>query len=164
MPARPAILDSSLIRIICPRKQRSRCFTTTSYQLPKNQPWSHPPSSISIDNDQVARLASQSLHHLTLADLVRYHLSLIYSPSYTTIHLTDRTLPVMALHPSPHQPSSPPPTSPSLSCPSASPTEFKPSATSHSLSSPIHTSPASTTTTSTPSRHYSPTKSGKSIP
>ena len=69
--ARPAILDSNILRIICPLKRPSRPLTTATHQLPRNQPWSHPPASISIDNDQVARLASQPLHSLTLADLVR---------------------------------------------------------------------------------------------
>ena len=63
--ARPAILDSRILRIICPLKRLSRCLTTATHQLPKNQPWSHPPASISIDNDHVARLASQPLHSLT---------------------------------------------------------------------------------------------------
>ena len=69
--ARPAILDSRIVRIICPLKPPSRRLTTATHRLPRNQPWSHPPASISIDNDQVARLASQPLHSLTLADLVR---------------------------------------------------------------------------------------------
>lgn len=74
MPARPAILDPCLIRIVCPLKQRSRrLLATATHQLPRNQPWSHPPASTSIDNDQVARLASRPLHPLTLADLVQYH-------------------------------------------------------------------------------------------
>ena len=125
MPARPAILDSRLIRVICPLKQRSRCLATAAHQLPRNQPWSHSPASTSIDNDQVARLASRPLHPLTLADLVRLAppesslsaASLTYNPQtwpsptlrIHSIHLCEfhplpPAYPPRPPHPSPPQP------------------------------------------------------------
>ncbi|KAK4691150.1 hypothetical protein P7C71_g5790, partial [Lecanoromycetidae sp. Uapishka_2] len=70
MSARPLILDSRLIRVICPLKQRSRHLSSAFSQTSESQPWSYPPATVNIDNDQVARLASKPLHPLALADLV----------------------------------------------------------------------------------------------
>lgn len=72
MLTKPVILDSRLIRVICPLKQQIRHLATTRSRVSEQQPpWSYPPASVSIDNDQVARLASKPLHSLTLADLVQ---------------------------------------------------------------------------------------------
>ncbi|KAL9077187.1 MAG: hypothetical protein Q9161_000453 [Pseudevernia consocians] len=99
MPARPAILDSRLIRVICPLKQRSRCLAAAAHQLPRNQPWSHSPASTSIDNDQVARLASRPLHPLTLADLVRHgRPPLSASTLFTSANFTLSLLPIRLAH------------------------------------------------------------------
>ena len=75
MASRPAILDSRILRVICPLQRRSRHLVNVADQSTIQRPWSHPPASVNIDNDQVARLASRPLHPLTLADLVRYQLS-----------------------------------------------------------------------------------------
>ena len=75
MASRPAILDSRILRVICPLQRRSRHLVNVADQSTVQRPWSHPPASVNIDNDQVARLASRPLHPLTLADLVRYQLS-----------------------------------------------------------------------------------------
>ncbi|KAF6228696.1 hypothetical protein HO173_011715 [Letharia columbiana] len=100
MPARPAILDPCLIRIVCPLKQRSRrLLATATHQLPRNQPWSHPPASTSIDNDQVARLASRPLHPLTLADLVQHgRPPLSASTLFTSANFTLSLLPIRLAH------------------------------------------------------------------
>ena len=71
MASRPAVLDSRLLRILCPLRLRSKQFATATCHSIGNQQWGHPPASSSIDNDQVARLAARPLHPLTLADLVR---------------------------------------------------------------------------------------------
>ncbi|KAM0798126.1 branched-chain alpha-ketoacid dehydrogenase kinase [Usnea florida] len=100
-PARPAILDSRFIRLICPLKQQSRCLATAThpFTLPRNQPWSHPPSSISIDNDQVARLASLPLHSLALADLVRHgRPPLSASTLFASANFTLSLLPIRLAH------------------------------------------------------------------
>lgn len=51
-------------------------FRTTSslarYPSPSAQKWSHPPSSTTVADDEVAGLANQSLHTLSLADLVKH--------------------------------------------------------------------------------------------
>ena len=75
MASRPAILDSRILRAICPLQRRSRHLVSVTNQSTLERPWSHPPASVNIDNDQVARLASRPLHPLTLADLVRYQSS-----------------------------------------------------------------------------------------
>ena len=64
-----------MLRIICPLRRRSRHLASITDQSTFQRPWSHPPASDNIDNDQVARLASRPLHPLTLADLVRYQSS-----------------------------------------------------------------------------------------
>ena len=71
MAARPAILDSRFLRVICPLKRRSRLLVTATSLGTGQRPWSHPPASVNIDDDQVAHLASKSMHPLALADLVK---------------------------------------------------------------------------------------------
>lgn len=53
-------------------RSRTRHFATSGHPSPSAQKWSHPPSSSPIADDEVAALASQSLHALSLADLVKY--------------------------------------------------------------------------------------------
>jgi hypothetical protein len=54
----------------------SRTFSQYSsfarHPSPSAHKWSHPPSSTTIADDEVANLASQPLHALSLADLVKY--------------------------------------------------------------------------------------------
>ena len=71
MAVRHTILDSRLIRVLCPLKQPKRHLKTTTSPPPPNLQPSSSLGSASIDNDQVARLASKPLHPLSLADLVR---------------------------------------------------------------------------------------------
>ena len=71
MSVRPIICDSRLIRVLCPLKQSTRHFATAVNPPPPIFQASPSPGPSSIDNDQIARLASKPLHSLTLADLVR---------------------------------------------------------------------------------------------
>ncbi len=72
MPTRLGIPDTRCVRRLSLLKQPARRLATAQIQADGHRPWSYPPASVSIDNDQVARLASKPLHHLTLADLVQY--------------------------------------------------------------------------------------------
>jgi hypothetical protein len=54
----------------------SRPASVARHPSPSAQKWSHPPSSITIADDEVSSLASQPLHALSLADLVKYDANL----------------------------------------------------------------------------------------
>lgn len=73
MAQRPLILESRLLRALCPLKPRlNHSYSISKSRLPPSQPWPHYPASANVNDDQVARLAAKPLHPLTLADLVRY--------------------------------------------------------------------------------------------
>ncbi|MCJ1292942.1 hypothetical protein MMC34_004495 [Xylographa carneopallida] len=73
MAQRPLILQSRLLRKLCPlHTYGPRSITTSASTSPSNSAWSVPPTNIDSADDQVARLAAQPLHHLTLSDLVRH--------------------------------------------------------------------------------------------
>jgi len=55
----------------CPSRPFSRPASFARHPSPSAHKWSHPPSSTTIADDEVANLASQSLHALSLADLVK---------------------------------------------------------------------------------------------
>lgn len=140
MPSRPAALNSHLIRVLCPIKQSARHLVTTAPQTPGQRPWSYPPASVNIDNDQVARLASKTLHPLSLADLVRWLPQLLHHDCSADFRVTG-----MAAHHFPPTLSCPRPTSPFLSFQSGLPIVYKLSVISPSSSFLTHTSLASTT-------------------
>lgn len=67
----------------------SRPASTERHPSPSAQKWSHPPSSITIADDDVSSLASQPLHALSLADLVKYDAHLTVFPGdLLTLHQT----------------------------------------------------------------------------
>ena len=71
MHARPLTLGPRFVRAGRLFKLLSRGLTSATSPSSGHRPWSYPPASVSIDNDQVAKLASKPLHSLTLADLVQ---------------------------------------------------------------------------------------------
>lgn len=72
MAQRPALLQSRLLRTLCPVKTSSRHYVIfPEPEAKSNQPWPHQPTAINFSDDQVVRLASKPLHSLSLADLVR---------------------------------------------------------------------------------------------
>lgn len=54
---------------------------------PSAYKWSYPPSSTTVDDDDVATLANQPLHVLSLADLVKYDTSCLYDDHLLTVPL-----------------------------------------------------------------------------
>ncbi|PMD36405.1 alpha-ketoacid dehydrogenase kinase [Hyaloscypha variabilis F] len=56
----------------CPSRAFSRGVSFARHPSPSASKWSHPPSSTTIADDEVANLASQPLHALSLADLVKH--------------------------------------------------------------------------------------------
>lgn len=71
MSQRPLILQSQLLRVLCPLQSRSSSYVTQTNQANVRSQGSLQPTPISISDDQIAQLASTPLHSLTLADLVR---------------------------------------------------------------------------------------------
>jgi len=61
----------------CHFRPFSRHSGLASHPSPSAHKWSHPPSSIPVADDEIANLASKPLHHLSLADLVKYHIILL---------------------------------------------------------------------------------------
>lgn len=57
-----------------PLRSFSSSRANSRFPSPSGHKWSHPPSSITIADDEVASLASKPLHSLSLADLVKYTL------------------------------------------------------------------------------------------
>jgi len=55
-----------------PSRTFSQHMRRARHASPSAHKWSHPPSSTVIADDDVASLASKSLHALSLADLVKY--------------------------------------------------------------------------------------------
>lgn len=129
-----------------------RRASSARYLSPSFQTWSHPPSSTTIADDEVASLASQALHQLSLADLVKY---CVHRSSRLLQLLTDAS--DMDGHRCARKLSSPRRTLPSPSCLSDSPTESSPCETCPSSSCRIQTYRRYTTTTSTRCRHCYPT-------
>jgi hypothetical protein len=54
-----------------PTSLSRRCLSSARHPSPSAHKWSHPPSSTTIADDDVASLANQPLHALSLADLVK---------------------------------------------------------------------------------------------
>ncbi|KAG4030694.1 hypothetical protein MFRU_011g01510 [Monilinia fructicola] len=57
---------------ICHSRSFSKYASLSRYPSPSAQKWSHPPSSTTIAENEIARLASKPLHTLSLADLVKH--------------------------------------------------------------------------------------------
>ena len=73
MALRSALLHSPCtrpIRAVKYRFQKSATYATTP--SPSGRPWSHPPASATVSDEQIAYLAAQPIHQLTLLDLAKY--------------------------------------------------------------------------------------------
>ena len=69
----PAILDTRLIRLVCPpRKGKQLSIAARRRAAIGLQHYPQPPTSSIVDHDRIAELAAKPIHSLTLADLVRY--------------------------------------------------------------------------------------------
>ncbi|KAI9798492.1 MAG: hypothetical protein M1833_004759 [Piccolia ochrophora] len=83
-------------RVTWPVTQSRRHLTTAE---PSRPPWSHPPNSANIADDEVSRLASKPLHPLTLADLVRHgRPPLTADALFASANFTLSLLPVRLAH------------------------------------------------------------------
>ncbi|MCJ1408516.1 hypothetical protein MMC19_002591 [Ptychographa xylographoides] len=99
MSQRPLLLQSRLLRDLCPLHRHSRFLATSHSITPPPRAWSLPPTSPDIADDQVARLAAKSLHNLTLADLVRHgRPPLSESALLSSANFTLSLLPVRLAH------------------------------------------------------------------
>jgi hypothetical protein len=70
--SRPLRSGNGLIKYFFPCRRFSGSEKIARHLSPSDQKWSHPPSSTTIADDEVAFLANQPLHTLSLADLVKY--------------------------------------------------------------------------------------------
>ena len=60
----------------CRKKQsRIRTYSTATGFLPAGRAWSHPPTSATVSDQDIARLAAEPIHQLRLSDLVKYPIS-----------------------------------------------------------------------------------------
>ena len=135
-------------------KKTARALATTVSDVSSLKPaWKPPAGPITIDNEQIARLASRPLHPLTLADLVRYVALSKTSPNWNPLWLISYSADMVDLLYQRNS-CSHPPISPSHCYLVVSHTASTPFVISPSLWSRTLTLPASITTMSILFRRY----------
>ncbi|KAK6600411.1 mitochondrial pyruvate dehydrogenase kinase [Botrytis cinerea] len=80
-------------------RSTARCASTARYPSPSAHKWSHPPSSTTIADSEIANLASKPLHALSLADLVKHgRPSLSKEALFSSAKFTLDLLPIRLAH------------------------------------------------------------------